>query len=220
MKDTTTRMSDGQGTTKSPAWDVSQAWEQYQAARAAGDAEAEILAMRRWSEAQTNASIGLVAQVVRPLSEQLAYLANRIENSDRARLERNALFQTELTARLDGHALTLDTDVKALAALVEGAVSTSGKAFRLAEQAQAGVVELAGLVNNQGELIDALHERVEVVETTPGTYPDLLQGMARLEQAVAEISRQSDRRQLYLLVAIGSIVLLVLVLYAIQIVRI
>jgi hypothetical protein len=83
--DITTRMSEGQDNVKSPAWDTGKAWEEYQAARAAGDSEAELLAMRRWGEAQTNASIGLVGQVVRPLSEQIKQASAQI--SDTAKLQ-------------------------------------------------------------------------------------------------------------------------------------
>jgi hypothetical protein len=215
--DITTSMSDGQDNVRSPAWDTGKAWEEYQSARMAGDAEAELLAMRRWGEAQTNASIGLVGQVVRPLAEQIAALAAQLKNSDFARLERNSQFQNELNTRLDGHALVLDEDIKRLAASVEGVAQLAGKALRLAEEVQAGQSELKGQVSNQGEKLDALVGRVEMVEVTPGTYPDLLRGMQNLEKAVTDISRRSDRRQLYLLISIGSIILLFAVLVALQI---
>jgi hypothetical protein len=144
-------------------------------------------------------------------------LSQRIENSDRARLDRNAQFQKELQERLDGHARVLDEDVKRLAASVEEAAILGGKAYTLAGEAVAGVEALAGVVSDQGERLDTIAERVTRVEVTPGTYPDLLAGMTRLEKAVKEVSRQSDRRQLYLLIAIGSIILLFLVLVALQI---
>jgi hypothetical protein len=139
--------------------------------------------------------------------------------SDRARLDRNALFQEELNTRLDGHAHVLDEDVKRLAASVEGAAILAGKAYTLAGDAVAGVAKLAGVVNEQGEKIDSMDQRLITVETTPGTYPDLLAGMARLEKAVNDVSRQSDRRQLYLLIAIGLIVLLFIALIALQAAR-
>lgn len=141
----------------------------------------------------------------------------RIEKSDTARLERNAQFQDELNNRLDGHARVLDEDVKRLAASVEVAAAMAGKAHTLAGQAMAGIEALAGVVSDQGEEIKTIAERVSGIEVTPGTYPDLLAGMARLERAVKDVSRQSDRRQLYLLIAVGSIILLFVVLVALQI---
>jgi hypothetical protein len=153
------------------------------------------------------------------VSDALLQLTAQIDRSDRARLDRNALFQEELNTRLDGHAHVLDEDVKRLAASVEGAAILAGKAYTLAGDAVAGVAKLAGVVNEQGEKIDSMDQRLITVETTPGTYPDLLAGMARLEKAVNDVSRQSDRRQLYLLIAIGLIVLLFIALIALQAAR-
>jgi hypothetical protein len=109
-------MSEGQGKTKPPAWDVTKAWEDYQAARKANDPEAEILAMRRWGEAQTNASIGLLEQVVRPLAEQIA-------NARAADLD----WRTEERLRRDKQADRLYDELDQLASAVRESSARLGK---------------------------------------------------------------------------------------------
>lgn len=203
-------------------WELSEAIKLMGEAQASGDPEQIATAMRRHAEALTNSTNTTMIPTLRNVLEtvvrtEIGKLSTRIDNSDKARLARNTQFQLELNTRLDGHAHVLDEDVKRLAASVEGAATLAGKAHTLAGQAIAGVETLAGIVSDQGEEIKAIAERVGIVEATPGTYPDLLSGMQHLERMVRQNSERSDRRQMYLLIAIGSIILLFVVLVALQI---
>lgn len=133
-------------------------------------------------------------------------------------------FVNSLEGLLTKHIQPLETGQAGILAVVEETQRGLGElSLQLGDQGRtlaAVVGDVSNLKEVAGDLrtdVDAMYERLVVVEQTPGTYPDLLQGMLRLEKAVKDISQQSDRRQLYLLISIGAIVLLVLVLYALQI---
>jgi hypothetical protein len=119
-------------------------------------------------------------------------------------------FLKDADARFNGYDQSIATAVEA--------VAVAGKALARADEAVAGVADLAGKVSNQGEQIDTLANRVALIEQTPGTYPDLLRGMQRLEKMVLTNGKKSDerqemndRRQTYLLIGLGLIVLLLVV---------
>jgi hypothetical protein len=206
MKDTTTSMSDGQE--KKPEggsdWELSEAIKLMGEATASGDPQQIARAMRRHAEALTNAANTIMIPTLKSVLEsvvkkEIDALSLHINNSDRARLDWNTKFQEELQSRLDGHALILDADVKSLAASMEGAAIATGKAFRLAEEAQAGVGMLTG--------------RVEILEThgAPAVVvSELHQLRADVENIYALLIL--TRRQLWLTFAAVAAIALIFVL--------
>lgn len=199
MTKNTTRMSDGQDKKEGgSAWELSEAIKLMGEAQASGDREQIGTAMRRHSEALTNATNEIMIPTLKNVLEtvlksEIGTLTKRIESSDRARLLRNNQFQEELNNRLDGHAHILDEDIKRLAASVEGAAQLAGKAYRLAEEAQAGVGILKG--------------RVESLETH-GAPADAVDLLSQLDRRV----RRVEQRQIFGFIAIACVVLAALIL--------
>ena len=153
---------------KPAAWDVNAAWADLQAARAAGDVDAEMLAMRRWSEAQTNASIALVGQVLRPLTEQIA-------NARRVDLDWRTDWRTQSDAQSDALYKELDR-------IHDG----QGEIKAVVEAAAADTQKLSVQLGEMGEALHATIGRVDTLEETQHDHG------AAIEQLKAE--RIEDRQ--------------------------
>jgi hypothetical protein len=203
------------------AWELQSAWDLIVAARQANDDDALELGWRRYSEGLRNSAIGAAGSVLAPLAAQIQQASTKIDAAVQQQDSRFSYVLDQLKAFLkteDTRHDNFGTELNRVLAALEGTQQALGKALARADEAVAGVADLAGKVSNQGEQIDTLANRVALIEQTPGTYPDLLRGMQRLEKMVLTNGKKSDerqemndRRQTYLLIGLGMIVLLLVV---------
>jgi hypothetical protein len=91
------------------AWELDQAGEQMVEAMKMDDAEAVALAMRRFGEALRNVSMGVVGQVISPLSAQITVLSSQLEKRDHRDLVYRADLRDHLDRRFDNFANELDS---------------------------------------------------------------------------------------------------------------
>lgn len=143
-------------------WEASTAWAAAIAARLQGDIEAETLAMNRWSQAQTNASIALVGQVIRPLASQIATTASDQERRFTYLLDQLSVFLDKEDKRHD--ALAIERD-QVFAALEETRLQ-SKKALSIAEESrlisEAAITRVVALETNG--IPKEAHDRLKRLE--------------------------------------------------------
>ncbi len=146
---TTGNMSDGQEKVEGGvAWELSEAIRLMGEAQAAGDPEQIATAMRRHAEALTNATNALMIPTLKSvlegvLTKQIGTLSTRLDNSDRARLERTAELQRHIDQKFD---------------LTWGEVD---RVLASQEELARGLGKLTGQVDKLLDRVDAVEETVQ-----------------------------------------------------------